>query len=249
MSALPVTSATGMPSARSRASRLELSSPPRCTSSSTTSGRSASTALSASCSVPASRTEKPSSSRLTRQSILNAASSSTTRAVGLCASIRGAIVTITIGQAASTTRTPEPYGLAMGELWPGLPRPRPRLDRVAGDPLRLDEDDAARSLRRLQYALHSASELAYGLAPPAAARTAHAELADALRCARDATAEVAEAVSVWGAAGVEPLLHEWRGALFRVRLARLPRPPPGAPPARQLGPPRRLLRPPPAVPP
>ena len=32
---------------------------------------------------------------------------------------------------------------------------------------------------------------------------------------------------VWGAAGVEPLLHEWRGALFRVRLARLRLTPPG----------------------
>jgi hypothetical protein len=38
---------------------------------------------------------------------------------------------------------------------------------------------------------------------------------------------VAEAVSAWGAAGVEPLLHEWRGALFRVRLARMRLTPPG----------------------
>jgi hypothetical protein len=131
---------------------------------------------------------------------------------------------------ASTIRTDERYALAMGELWTGLARTMTRLDRVAGDPLRLDQDDAARSLRRLQYALHIASELAYGLAPPAAARTAHAELADALRCARDATAEVAEAVSIWGAAGVDPLLHEWRGALFRVRLARLRVAPPAAAP-------------------
>jgi hypothetical protein len=130
---------------------------------------------------------------------------------------------------ASTTRIDERYALAMGELWSGLARTMTRLDMVAGDPVRLDEDDACRSLRRLQYALHLASELAYGLAPPAAARTAHAELADALRCARDATAEVAEAVSIWGAAGVEPLLHEWRGALFRVRLARLRVAPPVAP--------------------
>jgi hypothetical protein len=104
-----------------------------------------------------------------------------------------------------------------------------RLDTVAGDPVRLEDEDAWRSLRRLQYSLHLAGELAYGLAPPAAARTAHAELADALRCARDATAEVAEAVSLWGAAGVAPLLHEWRGALFRVRLARLRVAPPAAP--------------------
>jgi hypothetical protein len=40
---------------------------------------------------------------------------------------------------------------------------------------------------------------------------------------------VAEAVSIWGAAGVEPLLHEWRGALFRVRLARLRVAPPVVP--------------------
>src|SRR4051794_41314835 len=115
-----------------------------------------------------------------------------------------------------------------------------RLDTVAGDPMRLDEIDACRSLRRLQYALHLASELTYGLAPPASARTAHAELADALCCARDATAEVAEAVSAWGAAGVDPLLHEWRGALFFVRRARPrgpppPPPPPAAPPLRAGG--------------
>jgi hypothetical protein len=130
---------------------------------------------------------------------------------------------------ASTTGTDERYALALGELWTGLARTMSRLDTVAADPLRLDEEDACRSLRRLQYALHLASELAYGLAPPAAARTAHAELADALRCARDSTAEVAEAVSIWGAEGVEPLLHEWRGALFRVRLARLRVAPPMAP--------------------
>jgi hypothetical protein len=45
------------------------------------------------------------------------------------------------------------------------------------------------------------------------------------------TAVVVEAAADWGAGGVEPLVHEWRGALFRVRLARLrlatpaPRPP------------------------
>ena len=39
---------------------------------------------------------------------------------------------------------------------------------------------------------------------------------------------------MWGAAGVEPLLHEWRGALFRVRLARLRVAPPVAPPAAEV---------------
>jgi hypothetical protein len=109
----------------------------------------------------------------------------------------------------------------MGDLWTGLARTLARLDVTAGEPELLDETGAAGSLRRLQYALHLAAEHAYGLEPPPAAASAHAELADALVCARDATAEVAEAVSIWGADGVATLLHEWRGALFRVRLARM----------------------------
>jgi hypothetical protein len=109
----------------------------------------------------------------------------------------------------------------MGDLWTGLARPLARLDGAAAEPEQLADDDAIDALRRLQYALHIARERAYGLHPPPGAETAHAELADALVCARDATAAVAEAVSIWGAEGVQPLLHEWRGALFRVRLARL----------------------------
>lgn len=120
-----------------------------------------------------------------------------------------------------STRTGERYAVQMGELWTGLARTLTRLDVVAGEPERLDADGAETSLRRLQYALHVSSEVAYGLEPPPGAATAHAELADALACARDATAEVAEAVGLWGAVGAEPLVHEWRGALFRVRLARL----------------------------
>jgi hypothetical protein len=130
------------------------------------------------------------------------------------------------------TGTGETYARAMGALWTGLARPLAQVDDAAAEPERLADDDAADALRRLQYALHLAREKAYGLEPPPAARTAHAELADALVCARDATAAVAEAVSLWGAEGAQPLLHEWRGALFRVRLARLrlmppaPQPPP-----------------------
>ena len=119
------------------------------------------------------------------------------------------------------TGTGEQYAVAMGELWTGLARTLTRLDVIAGEPTRLDGEAAADSLRRLQYALHLASEHAYGLSPPPGAATAHAELADALACARDTTAEIAQAASIWGAEGVGPLLHEWRGALFRVRLARL----------------------------
>lgn len=109
----------------------------------------------------------------------------------------------------------------MGELWPGLASTLSHLDLLAGEPEGLDDDHAPGALRRLQYALHVAGEHLHGLEPPPGAASAHAELADALVCARDATAEVAEAASTWGAEGVEPLLPEWRGALFRVRLARL----------------------------
>jgi hypothetical protein len=119
------------------------------------------------------------------------------------------------------TGTEELYSVALGDLWSGLSRTLARLDVAAAEPQHLDETDATASLRRLQYALHLAAEHAYGLEPPPQAASAHAELADALTCARDATAEVAEAVSLWGAEGVETLLHEWRGALFRVRLARM----------------------------
>ena len=111
------------------------------------------------------------------------------------------------------------YSHEIGELWTGLARTLARLDAAAGRPEQLDGAEGA--LRRLQYGLHVAAEHAHGMTPPPGAATAHAELADALACARDATGEVAEAVGAWGADGVQPLLHEWRGALFRVRLARL----------------------------
>ncbi len=109
----------------------------------------------------------------------------------------------------------------MGELWTGLTRTLGRLDRLAAEPERLGGDEVEYALRRLQYSLHLAGEHAYGVEPPDGSQTAHAELADALRCARDATAEVADAVEDDGADGARPLLHEWRGALFRLRLARL----------------------------
>ncbi|HEX6761469.1 MAG TPA: hypothetical protein VF094_01585 [Gaiellaceae bacterium] len=115
----------------------------------------------------------------------------------------------------------ERYDVAMGELWPGLASTLSHLDVLACEPDGLDDEAAPGALRRLQYSLHVAWEHLHGLQPPPGAASAHAELADALVCARDATAEVAEAALAWGAEGVAPLLPEWRGALFRVRLARL----------------------------
>lgn len=109
----------------------------------------------------------------------------------------------------------------MGELWTELSHTLARLDRYATTPDRLDDVRAEVSLNRLRYALHLASEHAYGVAAPPGAETAHAELRSSLAAARDATAEVAEALTDQGAEAVQPLLPEWRGALFRVRLARL----------------------------
>ena len=122
---------------------------------------------------------------------------------------------------APKTGSPDHYAEEMGELWTGLTRALGRLDRIAAEPEQLETDGSLASLRRLQYRLHLASEHAFGVEPPPGAATAHAELAAALACARDATAEIVEAFGDQGAVGVEPLLPEWRGALFRVRLARL----------------------------
>jgi hypothetical protein len=119
------------------------------------------------------------------------------------------------------TQTGERYATQVGELWSGLAQTLARLEALAADPDRLDEEDSVDALRRLQYRLHSASEYTLGLSPPAAAEPAHSELAAALTCARDATGEVVGAIEAAGAHAVEALLHEWRGALFRVRLARL----------------------------
>ena len=116
----------------------------------------------------------------------------------------------------------EGYAAALTGLWKRLSWALTELESIAGDPTELfDEDCVLDRLPALQYALHAASELALGLRPPAGAEIAHAELAAALAGARDATAEIAEVLEHGGGIAAEPLLPEWRGALFRVRLARL----------------------------
>jgi hypothetical protein len=115
------------------------------------------------------------------------------------------------------------YATAVAELWTNLARTLARLDDVAGQP----EPNALASLPSLQYRLHEAIELLAGIDPPTGAEEAHAELVSALEDARDLTGEVLACGDVVG------FLHQWRAALFRVRLARsqlfLPRAQPAAP--------------------
>src|SRR5262249_55474347 len=89
----------------------------------------------------------------------------------------------------------EGYATALAGLWSGLSRTLTRLEAAAADPDDLDEATLER-LPRLQYELHCASELAVGMEPPPGAETAHAELRAALADARDATAEVVDAVEL-----------------------------------------------------
>ena len=120
----------------------------------------------------------------------------------------------------------------MAGLWGRLARVLARLESIAASPdEQLGADEVVESLSGLQYALHTASELAIGIDPPIDAEWAHHELASALADARDATGEVAEAAECGGPEAAAPLIHEWRGALFRVRLAQMrltqaPREPP-----------------------
>ena len=123
---------------------------------------------------------------------------------------------------------------ALADLWERLAATLPALDSLAADAaVRLSDPEALDALPTLQYALHAASEVAHGIDPPAGAASAHAELAAALAYARDVTADVIEALETEGARSAQALVWEWRGAIFRVRLARFrlaeqaaPEPPP-----------------------
>jgi hypothetical protein len=122
-----------------------------------------------------------------------------------------------VGHGAGTTER-ERYASALEGLWESLASTLARLEAVAADLLSLD--DAVERLPVLQNRLHWSSELVAGIEPPAGAERAHAELAAALENARDATGEVRETLEAEGAAAAWMLVHEWRGALFGVRLAR-----------------------------
>jgi hypothetical protein len=113
------------------------------------------------------------------------------------------------------------YSAAVTDLWERVGTALTRLERIAESPADVLAEEHSDELPGLQYSLHAGAELAVGIEPPPAAEDLHEELVAALAEARDATAEIAYAVEVEEADGVEPLLPEWRGSLFRVRLARL----------------------------
>lgn len=123
----------------------------------------------------------------------------------------------TVGHAAGTTER-ERYASALAGLWESLASTLVRLEAVATDVHSLD--DAEERLPVLQNRLHWAGELVAGIEPPPGAERAHAELGVALETARDATGEVREVLETEGASAAWLLVHEWRGALFGVRLAR-----------------------------
>jgi hypothetical protein len=113
------------------------------------------------------------------------------------------------------------YTAAVTDLWERVGTALTRLERVADSSSTELVEDHADELPGLQYALHSGAELAVGIDAPDMAATLHAELVAALAEARDATADISFALETGDPDAVEPLLLEWRGALFRVRLARL----------------------------
>jgi hypothetical protein len=113
------------------------------------------------------------------------------------------------------------YATAVADLWDSLVDALLQLERIAEVAPQLDGEDVFDELPSLQYTLHTASELALGIEAPQGAEAIHEELVDSLAQARDATAQVAAGLSEGDEELVERSLPEWRGALFRVRLARL----------------------------
>ncbi|MET1009976.1 MAG: hypothetical protein ABWY96_08000 [Gaiellaceae bacterium] len=122
-----------------------------------------------------------------------------------------------------TVRRNEPggYAAAVQHVWERVGSALVRLERVAEDPAEGVADGFLDELPQLQYTLHAGAEIAVGIAPPRGGEALHAELVAALGEARDITAEVGFILESGDVELVQPLLPEWRGALFRVRLARL----------------------------
>jgi hypothetical protein len=122
-----------------------------------------------------------------------------------------------------TVRTGErqAYATAVTGLWERVGAVLVRLERIADSPSTTAESELLDELPGLQYRLHAGAELAVGIDPPLGAEAVHGDLVAALADARDATAEITGALESHDSELVQSLLPEWRGSLFRVRLARL----------------------------
>jgi hypothetical protein len=86
-----------------------------------------------------------------------------------------------------------------------------RLETLAVRPPEEHGSASVDELARLRYALHRLAER----------YASHADLSAALEAARDTTADLVETAASDGWRAAAPLVWEWRGALFRVRLERL----------------------------
>jgi hypothetical protein len=128
------------------------------------------------------------------------------------------------------TSSARQYAGTMAGFWSGLSRTLRDLELVASDPRRLDRVSLD-GLRALQYRLHWSSEFLAGVEPPVGAQAGHEELVGALVGARDATGEIVDTIDSGGEEAAWHLFFEWRGALFRVRLARMRLTQPLLPPA------------------
>src|SRR3954468_9296144 len=109
---------------------------------------------------------------------------------------------------ASKAGTGDRYATQVGALWNGLAGTLTRLEALAAEPDRLEDEKQLDLLRRLPYALHTPSQHALRPMPPppprgdpasawsphAGPERVHAGRAAALAGARDATAQVVEAV-------------------------------------------------------
>jgi hypothetical protein len=124
---------------------------------------------------------------------------------------------LTVAHTASATDRQQ-YASELAGLWQDLSAVLTRLERTAADRQALE--DCGDDLSRLQYGLHRASEFVRGIVPPRGSEETHADLTAALEHARDATGDVRDVLETEGADAAWLLVHEWRGALFGVRLAR-----------------------------
>jgi hypothetical protein len=115
----------------------------------------------------------------------------------------------------------EGYAAALADLWRGLEPTMTNLDSLAATPAEELLDRGGELLPRLQYELHAAGELALGIEPPPGTEAQHGDLAAAMGNARDATAELLEAVESGSLEAVAAQTYDWRSALFEVQLARL----------------------------